>query len=388
MRHNATPPAGAFPRARAWCLPASPPSDCASSGGTAGVHSPLCHSHSRRAITLAALRNATCDVGAPSSFGEANSLRLQVLRGSLFVVASPHHARMHASSRGAARVLLANLAAALRLAPPRDLELLLCPSDAPAAWPALSQGVLSSAPPAARPFLIPHGVRSRAFSPRQWLRADDFLRPPPPAAEWAAARAAAAWRGANTGYPPTTAAAWHANPRARLAVLSRMYPRLLDAAISAWPQPHDELRALTPFLRAAPREGEAFLRAHRYLVDVDGNAQSNRFPALLRLGRLVLKASRHDTFLSATQRAGRLPHALPLREDLSDLVPTVRCLRRHDRAAHHLAVEGNAAAAQLLSYAATIGYWADLLHHYAERQTFTPQRLPGATHWLLWGGSW
>ena len=51
-------------------------------------------------------------------------------------------------------------------------------------------------------------------------------------------------------------------------------------------------------------------------------------------------------------------------------------------------VRGTVVAADLLSYESVLGYWADLLHHYAALQTFTPQRLEGAvpasrlTSWL------
>ena len=49
---------------------------------------------------------------------------------------------------------------------------------------------------------------------------------------------------------------------------------------------------------------------------------------------------------------------------------------------------GTAVASDLLSYESVLGYWADLLHHYAALQTFTPQRLEVAvpasrlTSWL------
>lgn len=127
---------------------------------------------------------------------------------------------------------------------------------------------------------------------------------------------------------------------------------------------------------------------HRYLVDVDGNAQSNRFPRLLGLGRVVIKASRYRTFLSASQRAGLFPQVVHVSADLSDLVVAVRCLQTHDRQAFARASQGSLAASELLSYRSIIGYWTDLLLDYAKRQAFTPTRHPEARHWLTWRHSW
>ena len=72
--------------------------------------------------------------------------------------------------------------------------------------------------------------------------------------QWAAKRSIAAWRGSNTGFARTSLASWSGNMRARLTVLSRMYPDALDAAITGWPQPYGgNLSVLKRFLRAAPK---------------------------------------------------------------------------------------------------------------------------------------
>ena len=80
-----------------------------------------------------------------------------------------------------------------------------------------------------------------------------------------------------------------------------------------------------------------------------------------------------------------------VKPDLSDLVSTVRCLQRHDAAALRALHRGTAVASDL-SYENMLEYWADLLHHYAALQTFTPQRLEGAVPAggspRGWAGSW
>ena len=89
-----------------------------------------------------------------------------------------------------------------------------------------------------------------------------------------------------------------------------------------------------------------------------------------------------------------LPHVIRIKPDLSDLIPTVRCLQRHDAAALRTLRVGMAAAADLLSHENVRAYWADLLHHYASLQTFKPAKEPLAvpaerlTSWLGRGLTW
>ena len=65
--------------------------------------------------------------------------------------------------------------------------------------------------------------------------------------------------------------------RARLAVLSRLYPDELDAAISAWPQKHGDLRELRPLMPPGrPLTFRAF-GAHKDLVDAGGRGRCGRF---------------------------------------------------------------------------------------------------------------
>lgn len=67
-----------------------------------------------------------------------------------------------------------------------------------------------------------------------------------------------------------------------------------------------------------------------------------------------------------------------VKPDLSDLVPTIRCLQRHDEDALRALRRGMAAADELLSYDNVLAYWADLLAHYGRLQTFSPAKAPTA----------
>ena len=104
---------------------------------------------------------------------------------------------------------------------------------------------------------------------------------------------------------------------------------------------------------------------------------------------IVLKATRFVSAYAASLHA--LPHVIMVKPDLSDLVPTVRCLQRHDAAALRALRRGMAAATDLLSYENVLAYWADLLEHYAALQTFMPhvdaRAVPAsrlASGWLNW----
>ena len=111
-----------------------------------------------------------------------------------------------------------------------------------------------------------------------------------------------------------------------------MYPDAVDAAITAWPQPHGgNLSVLKRFLRAAPRAKPGYFRRHKYVVDVDGNVQSNRFREVMSHDAIVLKATRFTSAYAPSLPS--LPHVIRIRPDLSDLVPTLRCLQQHDAAA-------------------------------------------------------
>ena len=127
--------------------------------------------------------------------------------------------------------------------------------------------------------------------------------------------------------------------------------------LTGWPQPHDELGVLTPFLRnASPAPFARLYSRFKYVIDVDGNVQSTAGPLLLPLQSILLIGSRYRTAYSASML--QLPHTIRLRSDLSDLLEVVHCLRTHDPQALERVRQGSARAEQMLSYRSVLGYWA------------------------------
>ncbi len=351
-----------------WCLRGGPQANCRT-----GRRSRLCHRHSSHPVSLS---NVT-HVAALQPF----HVRVQIVTQRVFVV--PHAEAigsslgLPAATLGPLRQYLNTLSAVVQKHKTPDADFVLNPLDATPPWPAFNQHAshhhqwkvdgevegLSSflIPSHEEPWHSPPGGERLSSSRSRISRR-----------QWNAKRSVAAWRGSNTGFARTSVASWSGNMRARLTVLSRMYPDALDAAITGWPQPHGgNLSVLKRFLRAARRTPPDYFRGFKYVVDVDGNVQSNRFRAVMMQDALVLKATRFVSAYAPSLHA--LPHVIVVRPDLSDLVPTIRCLQRNNAHALRALRRGMANASALLSYENVLAYWADLLEHYAALQTFVPK---------------
>ena len=356
-------------------------------------HSQLCGDHSEQPIHLHDVRNASCTT-EPSAFGTDNAVRVQIINNEVLIVPPPENARMHPSGWSTLRHVAANLRDAVAMVQTfPNVEFVMCLVDTHAKWPVLIngheqrdeeivvRGTHRRPPP--RPFLIPIAMRAASMNRGVPATAPTPLDHAawPAAGEWQRRKAVAMWRGSNTGTPLLRLSTWAANTRGRLTALSRLFPRQLDAAISGWPQPHGgakEQAALNRVVRSSAPMPFASLSGYRYLIDVDGNVQSNRFPALLRMGSLVLKSTRYHTALSAAVAAGQFPQVVDIEPSLGDLIAKVRCLQSKDAASLIRAQQGGEAAARLLTYESQVGYLCDLLLHYARMQTFRPRRLPQA----------
>ena len=365
-----------------WCLRPSPTVvACPRHNRTHRARSTLCHQHPSQPVTLDNITHA--HLVAP------HHVRLQIVGGRVSLLPPPSsasHVRFGVTDAalGPLRVYLKTLAAVMqRYKHLPDVDVVLNPLDSTPPWPALNQHAghhrqwrVDGEVRGLDPFVIPS--HEEPWAERQ--------APPPTDSKWAARRSVAAWRGSNTGFARTSIASWSGNMRARLSVLSRMYPGDVDAAITAWPQGHGgNLSVLKHFLRAAPRVKPDYFRRFKYVVDVDGNVQSNRFREIMTHDAIVLKAT---SFASAyAPSLDALPHVIRVKPDLSDLIPTIRCLQRHDAATLRALHRGMAAAKSLLSHENVLAYWADLIEHYAALQTFTPQvdtRAVPASRLLSW----
>lgn len=246
-----------------------------------------------------------------------------------------------------------------------DVELALCFVDTPAVWPAL--GIVAdpqAQPRGLDPFLIPP-------YPNPWhvTRSDKshMLR----RNMWTAKRSTAVWRGSATG-PRVDLKGWRRNLRARLTVVSRRHPDLVDAVITGWPQSHGNLSLLSRLLRIGPPAPFSLYESHKYVLDVDGNVIGTAGPLLLSSRSVLLVASRWRDAYSASKE--RLPHVIPLQLDLSDLPTVVQCLQRHNVQVFKSVRRGSSLAAKMMTRESILGYWADLLFHYAALQRFVPRK--------------
>ena len=209
----------------------------------------------------------------------------------------------------------------------------------------------ATAPPAAGDVAMPNLEDYRRCFPGRFfgksLAAEEGL---PEAPLWEHRRSCAVFRGGATGEGicPET------NPRLKLAVLSEEWSHfdgdqpLLDARLTSWNQRQkvgkDGVLRILDRTDLARRWGLKDVgRRHflswaqqascKYAVYLDGNVGAGRLGALLGLGFVVLAPSSRKPATYMRMHLKPMVHFIPLREDLSDLRPTLLWLRQNDEAA-------------------------------------------------------
>jgi hypothetical protein len=174
---------------------------------------------------------------------------------------------------------------------------------------------------------------------------------------WAAKKRAAVWRGSTTGLRDrVTAGNWRSYTRAKLALLSRMFPRLLDAQFTARYGQTPEavataVRTQLGYAKPLPLAAQA---GYRHLVDVEGNSFSDRLRLLLHANSTVFKQEYEwlDFFHVALEP---WEHYVPVEPDLSDLIPQLKWAAAHEAEAAGIAARGAAFAHRFLH--AGLAYW-------------------------------
>lgn len=152
---------------------------------------------------------------------------------------------------------------------------------------------------------------------------------------------------------------WPLWPRARLALLSRERPDLIDAKIVSNFVHHPHLHKAFPAhnLTGSGAAIEEHLR-YKYLVDLDGTTQSNRLIWALMSASLVLKQQSHNViWCSSTLKPWR--HFIPLRGDLADLPGRIAWAVSNDVAAQAISERASRFARRHLGLEAALNY----LHH-------------------------
>lgn len=169
---------------------------------------------------------------------------------------------------------------------------------------------------------------------------------------WSERSSTLIWRGATTGFITLTPDRIDDLPRYQLVRAARALGETADAGFSdivqaVSPEAHETIRqrfmaegAIKPFI---PFETMA---AHKFIADVDGNANSWNFFKKLRLGGCVLKLDGpwRQWF---SQRLIEWLHYVPVASDASDLADKLDWCRSHDNAAREIAENGRQFALEM-----------------------------------------
>ena len=169
---------------------------------------------------------------------------------------------------------------------------------------------------------------------------------------WKERKPQAFWRGSSTGLLNLTMADLPRLPRYQLCAVSCAHPDLLDAGIT------DVVQALTPndhkeiheslieqglFKGYVPQSG---MIQYKYLVDIDGNANSWGLFNKFLMGSCVLKVSSdwEEWYYKDMQP---WIHYVPVSADMSDLAEKVVWCQENDNKAERIAKNGMEFAAQM-----------------------------------------
>jgi hypothetical protein len=145
--------------------------------------------------------------------------------------------------------------------------------------------------------------------------------------------------------------------RSVLLRLGREHPDLLDVQQVDW-VPDDRGPLRTAAGNALTLEEQA--RRWSALLDVEGKGYSGRLKLLLHSGRPVLVQDRpwREWFWDALVP---MEHYVPVRRDLSDLVPQARWVQQHPQEAAAIGRAGQKQAQQLLTRRSAVEHWAGVL---------------------------
>ncbi|MBS0625061.1 MAG: hypothetical protein JSS32_03335 [Verrucomicrobia bacterium] len=182
---------------------------------------------------------------------------------------------------------------------------------------------------------------------------------------WENKREMAFWRGSTTG-GYFTHAGWDSFARAKLVLLSKSHPGVIDARFHSVTQCEPGVREMMKYkgLVASSVKKEDHLR-YKYLVDVDGNSCSyERYFWLLASNSLVIKqiTPQIQWYYGALEP---YKHFLPVKEDLSDLVEKIEWAKNHDKEARLMADEATRFTKENLTQEDTLVYLYHLLTRYA-----------------------
>lgn len=163
------------------------------------------------------------------------------------------------------------------------------------------------------------------------------------------------------------------SPRAKLVQISKNNPEIVNAGFSSY---YKGLPAHTTFKK---RFGEAsFLSptdhlAYKYLVSLDGStAAFSAFSWRLLSNSLTIKQDSDEVQWFYPQLKP-YEHYIPIKQDLSNTISTIKWLKEHDDLAHTIAQNAKHFAEENLLLEHQLAYFALVLKKYTELQTANTQ---------------
>eukprot|EP00301_Raphidiophrys_heterophryoidea_P005293 c12237_g1_i3.p1 GENE.c12237_g1_i3~~c12237_g1_i3.p1 ORF type:complete len:546 (-),score=134.21 c12237_g1_i3:71-1645(-) len=176
------------------------------------------------------------------------------------------------------------------------------------------------------------------------------------------------WRGSATG--GSRSEHYRQSPRWQLVTANVAG---LDAKLtSVWS--NDDAAGLTAQFPSTLTDSEPLMRQfqqHECIIDIDGNAGSQRFKQLLLSPLVVLKVSSpYPYFWSHAVKAWK--HYVPVCADLSNLAEAIEWVHTHSASASEIAREATLFARQHLSLRGVHKYMEVMLQQYALRLNFVP----------------
>lgn len=334
-----------------------------------GNHTTLCLDFPNKPISAEAFAAARIP-------GRSAQVRLQIINNEILIVHDAQHALLTKYPRTLLRHLR-HIAGAARVVGLPDVDFLLHTGDGTPPFPVLSHAALTATPPDERTYHVPTDTGVSKWTKPPSRERCGGSASAEERADWAQRDPRLQYRGSANG-PRVSLDGWWENNRARLSALSTLFPQLIDSKLTQMFGSENETEVLSHFIAIGKGMPMARAKKYRYVMHLDGNGQANRLPNLMHTGTtLVLVASKYEVHISASVH--RIPHVFPIALDLSDLMVTLACLRKHEDLAFERARLGLQVARQLITYKnAVVLYWADLLEHYKRHMQFPVVRHPDA----------
>ena len=178
------------------------------------------------------------------------------------------------------------------------------------------------------------------------------------------------WRGSTTG-GIYTEENWKKFPRAKVALLSKQYPNLIDASFNSIVQCTNEAKAtiIAEGLTGETASIETQI-PYKYQIAIDGNVCSYPgFQWRLLSNSVVFKLeSKHAQWFSSALRP--YEHYIPVRDDASDLLQKLDWAMKNDHQCKRIADNATQFVKENLFPADIYAYLYFLLVEYSKLQTF------------------